>query len=404
MVIKLAKMNWLTFVDGLSKLTERAVNTLDYIDQQVEVGLGKNYFGIIDDFEAFQRGEVEVAWIAGLDQYNEAGLQPLHYAIAKENSDAVNWLLQEGASVWGKTEHEAWNTAHFAIANGKCQFLDRLNAHGPEILRELDVKNRTPLLLALELDSLVCVKELLKLQVPLDARFGPTRETYLHAGVKTASVGTLEVLLQAMLNQINYADETGTTSAVLAASLGKLDQLRLLIHYGANLMPVDANGNNILHRAVLELQLGSLDLLLRQKVGIKRFPSVFNGERAKDIKNRSGQIFGDFELSALLKQFNALQFTPLMLAVEQSHEDIVRLLAKTQSTQHINLVRPVSGNAAIHLIALGNRPNALAVLEALLEGRPEVDLVNGESMTALMIADSKGAVDVADALTLLDDF
>lgn len=404
MVIKLAEMNWLAVVDGISKLTEGATRILDYMDQQAEAGLGKNYFGIIDNFEAFQRGELEVGWIAGLDQYNGAGLQPLHYAIAKDNADAVDWLLQEGAPVRGKTELEAWNTAHFAIANGKCQFLDRLNAHGPEILRELDFKERTPLLLALELDSLVCVKELLKLQVPLDARFGPTRETYLHAGVRTASVGTLEVLLQAMLNQINSADETGTTPAALAASLGKLEQLRLLIHYGANLMSVDTNGNNILHRAVMELRLGSLDLLLRQKVGIKRFPTVFNGERAKDIKNRSGQIFGDFELSALLRKFNALQLTPLMLAVEQSHEDIVRLLAKTQSAQHINLVQPVSGNAAIHLVALGNRPNALAVLEALLEGRPEADLVNGEGMTALMIAESKGAVDVADALTLLDDF
>lgn len=390
-------MNW-------TKLATVFTEAFDALDSQMESLMTTSYFTAVDQLDRFKSGELSVGMMAGVDQLNQEGLQPLHYAIKVGNVEAVDWLLGEHAApVLGRSELESWNSAHFAVHYKQCSLLDRLNAAADDkrvaLLTAQDAQGRTPLLLALQESEAACVSELIRLQTPLNTLLsGRKRETYLHAAIRSdTSPQTFELLLRASLAQIDVRDATGLSPVNLAAAEGQLELFKLLVLYGADLMSVDGFNSNIFHQ-VRSSQL--MRLLIHGPLPIKSFPDLF--DRNQLIKNPDGKVFSEAQLEAMLGAVNVEGLTPLMVAVLACQEEIVELLAATQSRGHINAVQPGSLNTALHLAVIGNKPNAFAVVQALLKSYPSIEAVNAEGKTAMVIAEANGMTEVVEELRLFD--
>ena len=169
-------------------------------------------------------------------------------------------------------------------------------------------------------------------------------------------------------------------------------------------MSEDVQRNNILHAVVEANQLEVLRFLLFAKVLIKLFPDILTGPGAKSVRYRDGRSLEQQQFQLLLTSFNSARLTPLMLAVLKGNEEIVQLLAATETASHINLTQFESANTALHLAVLANRPCTFAVVQALLQSRPLVNLKNCEGKTALLIAQTQEMIDVVDELEPFEDF
>jgi ankyrin repeat protein len=359
--------------------------------------LGSNYFDAISEWDRFKGGDLAVGPIAGLDEYNEDGLQPLHFAIKAGNLEAVSWLLKQEppAPAHGKTIESQWNAAHFAVQMRQCSILETLNASNaalrqsnpevPRILTDRDSQHRTPLMLALQQNAFDCVRELIRLETPLNPSNGD--ETLLHWAIHwSVEAPIFEILLRSMLPAIDVG-----SPVFLAASRANVPLFKLLVYFGADLMSFDArNQQNILHTAVASGSFAVLKLLVLGPLPIERVESV------------DGKVFAAWQLVQLLSALDSKQRTPLMMAVEAAHVEMVELLAAQFSRAHIDLVQPGSGNSALHLAVLGfHKTGALKVVRALLKGQPSVEICNATGKTALILA--KGS-EMDEVVEELEDF
>lgn len=370
----------------LANAFSTALTALDRgIDRIFETG---TFFDAIDHFDLYKSGELGLSLVATADQFNEDGLQPLHYAIVRGNSEAVDWLLQEHAApVHGTSEREFWNAAHFAVHYWKCALIERLAAVAPKtpnFLAQTDSLGRTPLMLALEINApSECVAQLIRHGAPFTGRIGRKRQTLLHFAIRArVSEDAFEALLSAALGLRDESDANGRTAVNLAAAMGRVDLMQVLIRHDADLLTVDNGCSNILHCAVSS---GQVSVLL----------SLAEAD------------FSDAELAALLHAPNSAGLTPLMLAVQAGSEEIVRFLVAlaptTGSQSHINALQPGSRNTALHVAVLAGIKNRLAVVQAILAGRrSSVNLRNADGHTALDLARMLELTDVAEELELFD--
>ncbi len=410
-------------------LAEAFIQILNGIDLTVGSFINNYYFTAVDNFDPLttKNDEISVGLLTAVDQYGNGGLHPLHYAIKQGKLGAVEWLLKDcAAPVHGKSLEEGWNAAHFAVKYQQCLLLKSLhsfnrdarfeNSRIPNVFSDLDAEGRTPLMLAVQENSEECVLAVLPWTgVDKESLSGPKKETILHWAIRcAASENVFSTLLRSLKFKTDFMDAEGVTLVALAAELGNVSLLKLLVWQSADLMVHDVHRRTILHHAISSPNAEVLDLLLNgplpmQAIADPRKPRsmVARPCRMKGatediyIQNPNFKAFTDDELLILLTHYDAEGLTPLMAAVMANDEDKVELLVKQHPAMHINSYQGGSKNTALHLAVFQNN---LAIVQVLLKAGAGVNLLNAAKQKPIQIAQAGGMNEIVQEISFFEDF
>lgn len=357
------------------------------------------YFDAVDfiktreDLNEIVNGNVQLSPLTNFDQYNYDGLQPLHYAIKGRKAFAVEWLLShENIPLNSLTENENWNSAHCAVIVGDWETLNKLIQAGAN-LNSVDSYLLTPLAYAKsDLNAEIWLQYLDEINpINFDIRLGPLKRNYFHYFARDSTKVLLNYVIKMNIDEINYADVTGTTPLMLAAETGQNESLWILLSNGALLNCIDSEGRSALHRAAAFGQSKACQLLLYDSEVIPTDQIIDNNEFTEiyDFSTRA-----DEAQELLLAQDNS-DLTPLMTAIISGNIETVRILAKYNSN-HLDLKQRHKGETALHLAVSVNSAEMVSIL---LEAGAYPDALNnfGKKPSDLCATDS----DIFDLLAII---
>lgn len=187
--------------------------------------------------------------------------------------------------------------------------------------------------------------------------------------LKAAELGNQEAVAKLLADgaDIDATDERGRTSAMIAVHTDQLELFQLLIGQGANINIRDHRQDNPLLYAGAE---GKLDFV---KAAVAAGADT-------TITNRFGG-------------------TALIPAADRGHVEIVRELLATSDVD-VNHVNDLGWTALLEAVILGDGGKRhQEIVDVLIENGADVNLADGEGVTPLQHAKSRGYQEMIDALT-----
>lgn len=187
--------------------------------------------------------------------------------------------------------------------------------------------------------------------------------------LKAAELGNREAVAELLADgaDIDATDERGRTSALIAVHTDQLELFQFLIGQGANINIRDNRQDNPLLYAGAE---GKLDFV---KAAVAAGADT-------TITNRFGG-------------------TALIPAADRGHVEIVRELLATSDVE-VNHVNDLGWTALLEAVILGDGGKRhQEIVELLIENGADVNLADGEGVTPLQHAKSRGYQEMIDALT-----
>lgn len=312
-----------------------------------------------------------------LQERNSKNHTALLQAACGGHLDLVQWLLTVGFNL-NEADHDgntallfaAWgghlDLIHFLLDNGSSLHEQNLNGHSiflsaanggrVEIvewllqqgfsLTETNNNGDTALLLAAYGGHRHLVERLLELDASLTDRNGCGFTPLLSA----ANGGQLEMAKWLLENgsSLDECDNDGYTSLILAACGGNIELVQFLIDQGSSLEDRNNNGDSALllaaycsHRDLVDwlLQNGS-SLQEKNKTGMGVLISAANGGNVETVEllleriAEFGQDCGDG-----LESTDEGGYTPLLLAAQRGHLEVVKLLAAYGANLHARTTR-----------------------------------------------------------------
>ena len=184
---------------------------------------------------------------AGINDSDENGLVPLHFAAVCQHIEMVKWLLANGADVNKQNDLTYWTPLHYAL--GSDDFTEKLcpvpNSEKTLKLVKILVEAKadvnaeddhgiTPVYLALV--DLKILKYLSEHGGCLDAGDAYRGEAPLHIAVRDAPLEVIEFILEkGGKNKINAYDGNGYTPLHNAIISMNLEAVKCLVEHGANI-------------------------------------------------------------------------------------------------------------------------------------------------------------------------
>nr|XP_014342061.1 PREDICTED: transient receptor potential cation channel subfamily A member 1 [Latimeria chalumnae] len=183
-----------------------------------------------------------------LNDVDNDGCTPLHYACKQGVSDSVNNMIGLKVCVLSKTKNKR-SALHFAAAYGRFHTCRNLlqNMSDTRLLNEGDEKGMTPLHMAAENGHAKVVQLLLKKGALTLCDF--KEYTSLHYAALGGYTQTMQVLLDTHLKLMDETEEEGNTALHLAAREGHTSAVCLLLAKGAKITLNKSNAS-FLHEAV----------------------------------------------------------------------------------------------------------------------------------------------------------
>ena len=319
---------------------------------------------------------------ASIDQWNEGGLHPLHYA---PNTETVGLLLRKGADVninalYIDGEFNAL-PIHLAAAAGRTAVVEKLLSSGAKA-NQLGPHKRTPL-------------------------------------QYTCDSATARFLLEYDCGLINNANLDGETCLISAASKGSSDLVKLFCDQGASTDAVDRYGQTALHKACIWghaetvrvllantcQQINSQDILLMAPLDhavksrhadiasiLQQYGALISKFCFLELHGAADR--GDTKMVDLLlglgipvDSFNREGKTALRYAVEHQYVSLVQLLIERHAK--VNLRSPFNGrNSGDHSTALiaGSISGHVGIVQMLLKAGANCDMHDSDKRAALFYA------------------
>jgi len=193
-----------------------------------------------------------------LNVRNEEGVTLLNYALAKDVDVALTLLQRANVDVNAANagEKQRWTSLHVAVGAGtlECEedvVIDDILAKNPEI-NARDERNATPLHYAAAYAHDSIVEKLLDRGALINA-VDKNWCTPLHWAAFYASVFSLSSAKALLYRHadVDSRDREMRTPLHLAARVGSVEMVELLLNYGADINAIDLDKNTPLHRAVL---------------------------------------------------------------------------------------------------------------------------------------------------------
>ncbi|XP_041357845.1 transient receptor potential cation channel subfamily A member 1-like [Gigantopelta aegis] len=167
-----------------------------------------------------------------LNEKDDYGCTPLHYASKEGHLMAINDLLDMGAVINTKN-NDKQSPFHFAARYGRLNTCKRLleSEQGPNIINETDAKGRT----ALHVASMNGNTKILSLLMKKGAVFARDYESNnaLHYAAMNGYTQSIRLLVNVHSNLLNATNVKGDTALHVAAQNGRSTAVTLLLTLGA---------------------------------------------------------------------------------------------------------------------------------------------------------------------------
>ncbi len=342
---------------------------------------------------AAQHGDKDIAELllksgANIDHMNYSGNTPLMIAASNGHKEVVELLLAKGADFTIKNA-----TNETALELAKTQEIK-------EILEKAFLT--LGLIIAIKNNDLNAATQFIAKGVYINLT-NRDKETPLIHAAKYGRKGMTELLLNNGA-LINAADFLGNTPLMIAARNGDKEIVKLLLEKGANFTVKNADNKT------------ASDLAKTQEIKeiLERFTYpysfvLFNAIRSNDLKFVAESIEQGADVNFITQSKN----TPLMLAAQNGHKEIVELLLKNGAklaaknadnktasdlakTQEIKEMLEKATQTAKLLIAVKIN-NLQAANESIKQGA-DVNAIDQNKNTPLMIAAQNGHTEMVQIL------
>ena len=322
---------------------------------------------------------------------NASGKTPLFLAVEKGKLQFAKLLLdqKDKIDIKAKDNQEMSILHYLASVKGGITLLSTIECN-PRWVAEKDAAGRTPLAIAVNsnlvdnatyfisngadtkgsdwLGSKLVItayeksKAMLNLLLLNGADPGavnPDGKTLFYVSIEKNDLLTLKLLVE-QKGDVNKKYMGGLSPLNHAISKGRTEIIQFLISSGADLNMKDDAGNTPLITAVTKSDYNTASLLLK-------------GGAESNARTPDGK-------------------SVLLISYEKNRSDIFDILlgAGASSTEKFE-----SGNTLLHMSALGNR---LSFINALVKNKADLNTLNIESKTAIMLASEKGFGNAVKAL------
>ncbi|KAF9414536.1 hypothetical protein HW555_007610 [Spodoptera exigua] len=347
-----------------------------------------------------------------IDSVDEDGASALHFAckITKEevkiptaDRQVVKCLIENGADVTLITKHNYETAFHFCAIAGNNDVMTEMIAHisPADVSRALNKQNSigwTPLLIACHRGHMELVSTLLTNHARVDV-FDTEGRSALHLAAEHGFLQVCDALLtnKAFINSkarngrtaLHLAAMNGYAHLVkflirdhnamidvltlkkqtplhLASASGQIEVCKLLLELGANIDATDELGQKPIHAAAQNNYNEVVQLFLQQHPNLV-MATTKDGNTCAHIAAIQGSVkvieeLMKFDRTGVISARNKLNdSTPLQLAAEGGHADVVRVLVRAgASCTDENR----TGLTAVHLAAQYGHTNVLDVMRS----------------------------------------
>ncbi|KAG7306284.1 hypothetical protein JYU34_008884 [Plutella xylostella] len=347
-----------------------------------------------------------------IDSVDEDGSSALHYAckISKEevkipsnDREVVKLLIENGANVTLTTKHSHETAFHVCAVAGNNDIMSEMITHmsAADIGRALNKQNSqgwTPLLIACNRGHMELVNTLLSNHARVDV-FDVEGRSALHLAAEHGFIQVCDALLtnKAFINSkarngrtaLHLAAMNGYTHLVkflirdhnamidvltlkkqtplhLAAGNGQIEVCKLLLELGANIDATDEMGQKPIHAAAQNNFSEVAQLFLQQHPNLV-MATTKDGNTCAHIAAIQGSVkvieeLMKFDRTGVISARNKLNdSTPLQLAAEGGHADVVRVLVRAGASC---TDENKGGLTAVHLAAQHGHTNVLDVMRS----------------------------------------
>ena len=278
----------------------------------------------------------------------------------KGNVDEINFLLKNGPNP-NITDVDDETVIHHAIYGGcSKKALKAIVDHGADI-NARSKSNLTPLMIACQKRNIDAIYVLL--QAGADPNINDLKgATVIHHAVTS---GCRKRILQAIIGHgadVNIMNTQNCTALMMACRKGDIDATNVLLTAGTNPNTVDECGDTCLHLAVR---------------------GGCNEETVQAIINHGIDV----------NAANKSNVTSLMIAYDEGNIDAINVLLQTGANPNM---KDCEGTTALHCAAQAGCSKD--TIQAVIDYGADVNAVNKDNVTALMIACEKGNIDVINVL------
>ncbi|KAL7871640.1 hypothetical protein SRHO_G00066230 [Serrasalmus rhombeus] len=301
-------------------------------------------------------------------------IDPVVGAIQSGNVDVLLEMIAAGRSLRERSQ-QGWISLHEAAAHGQEECLHVLLTVHPELINRRDLKQRTPLFLAVESDQLACVEclldwgadpnignkdretplheacevenaEMVKLLLNAGADVNKSciqGWTALHEAVCKNNVEICEILLKAGA-KISTPNMYGLTPVFVAAQTGNVEALSLLIQYVTSRAKIQCSGISPLHLAAEHNEDDVLELLLQAGFDVNALLAPECS--CMYLDRRTTALYfavsnGNTEATATLLKAGANPnldyFRPILVALRQGSVQMVQLLVENGADVNVHI-------------------------------------------------------------------
>ncbi|WP_133128698.1 ankyrin repeat domain-containing protein [Legionella nagasakiensis] len=324
-----------------------------------------------------------------INQTDSNGLTALHYAAEYGQAEVCQYLLHQGANIDPKAHNRLIKLFHEAAANGNLDTVKcLLEQDGIDLINQATKSGSTALHLAATYGHRNIVEFLVNQGIDIN-QMGHNGFTALHCAVTHGHRELVEYVVAQDGVDINRPDAKGRSALHFAVRAGDLELVQYLLAHGADVNHSDNDGITALHLAA---QLGNNDivqtLITQEGIAIDAIENEF-GYTPLHIaaeENHEDVLIGLLNAGADKEQQNESGYTPLQLALQRGNEAAVRSLLDHGADPNNR------GNNKEPPLCIAIRQGNTTLIRMLLDKNASIDMDEHSPFSPFVAAGDKEAI------------
>ncbi|XP_066908001.1 serine/threonine-protein phosphatase 6 regulatory ankyrin repeat subunit B-like [Halyomorpha halys] len=400
------------------KIQTVEVDIINVMRTLIQRGADVNSKNTYDQTALHEAAEIGYDAVAGylLSQNASLGIQdyicyaPLHRAANNLNIDVLKTLLDYGDNI-NRTGCNNITALHLAIERNNTKLTEFLlsNNADPNVMSE---EGYTPLDVAFLKSS----EEIINLLLDKGAKVEDN--SFLRSKILFDAISKKVLkLAELLLNRTENFESYPTVILNYAIGMNFIEEVKLLIKYGANIEKKDIHGNLPLSSAVMSKNVNLVELILKEstiQVASKNFTTFINAysqvmfitskNNASQIHNLTALHIASYHglteiVQLLITNKASLEvrdergYTPLHYACEEGHVEVVELLSHSGANKDS---ADINGTTPLHIACrLGSLPIARLLLSHPIAA---LDYADNDGYTAVHYAAFSGSQKIVKLL------